>query len=77
MQKWANDCRLIVERDKRTIEQITHLIKWSGEHTFWHRVILSPASLRRNWDQMVTQVKRENAKVKPNLYRTIQLKNSR
>ena len=60
-QKWSNDFRLIVERDRRTIEQITHLIKWSGQHAFWHTVILSPASIRRNWDRMVSQVKQERA----------------
>ena len=45
LQKWSNDFRLIVERDGRTIEQITHLIKWSGQHAFWHTVILSPCLL--------------------------------
>lgn len=64
LQSWANDFRLIVEQDKRTVEQITHLMKWAGQHTFWHAVILSPASLRRNWDQMVAQLKQEHGAAK-------------
>ena len=51
--------KLIVERDQRTIEQINHLITWSQQHHFWQTVIVSPASLRRNWIQMVAQLKQE------------------
>ncbi|MFJ7935258.1 hypothetical protein [Sporosarcina sp. NPDC096371] len=29
LQKWANGMRLLVERDKRTVEQIPRLIAWS------------------------------------------------
>ncbi len=64
IQKWSNYFRLIVERDGRTIEQITHLMKWSGQHAFWHTVILSPVSIRRNWDRLVSQVKQERASAK-------------
>ena len=32
LQQWSDDMRLIVECDQRTIEQITHLITWSGQH---------------------------------------------
>lgn len=60
-QKWANDFRLIVERDDRTVEQITYLMKWAMGHSFWHSVILSPSSLRRHWDRLVAQMKQERA----------------
>ncbi len=52
-QEWANEFRMIVERDQRTLEQVKHLMNWSQAHAFWHPVVLSPASLRRNWDRMV------------------------
>ncbi|MFJ7933253.1 hypothetical protein [Sporosarcina sp. NPDC096371] len=64
LQKWSNDFRLIVERDKRTNEQITHVMNWSQQHAFWHTVVLSPASIRRNWDHMVSQIKQEHAAAK-------------
>lgn len=58
-QKWANDFRLLIERDERTVEQITDLMEWSAGHTFWHTVILSPSALRRHWERLVMQVKQE------------------
>ncbi len=61
LQQWSDEMRLIVERDKRTIEQISRLISWSGQHPFWHTVVLTPVSLRRNWDRMVLQLKQEHA----------------
>jgi len=64
LQNWANDFRLMVERDMRTVEQINYLMKWSGQHPFWHTVIHSPTSMRRNWDQMVSQVKQGRALAK-------------
>lgn len=64
LSKWSNDFRLMVEQDKRAVEQITPLINWSGQHTFWHTVILSPSSIRRNWDRMVSQQKQERTPVK-------------
>lgn len=62
IQKWSNDFRLMVEQDGRTIEQIRHLLKWSAQHAFWHTVNLSPASIRRNWDRMVFQLKQGSEK---------------
>ena len=69
IQKWSNDMRLIVECDNRTVEQIMDLIKWSGQHVFWHTVVLSPAAIRRNWDQMHSQMKQDNAKSKGEVLR--------
>ena len=66
--RWTNDMRLIVENDQRTIEQIHHLINWSQQHHFWQTVILSPAALRRNWDQMVAQVKQERERRNGQVY---------
>ncbi|WP_342512484.1 hypothetical protein MKY34_17985 [Sporosarcina sp. FSL K6-1522] len=64
LQKWANDFRLLVEQDQWTIEQITYVMTWSQQHAFWHTVVLSPASIRRNWTRMVAQVKQERTSAK-------------
>ena len=64
LQNWANDFRLMVERDMRTVEQINYLMKWSGQHPFWHTVIHSPTSMRRNWDQMVSRMQQGRALAK-------------
>ncbi|MFD2133311.1 Replication protein O [Pseudogracilibacillus auburnensis] len=68
LNKWANDIRLMRERDKRTEEQIEYLIDWTQTHEFWHANILSPAKLRKQFDTLVMQVKRdkgEKSKVTP------------
>ena len=54
---WANEFRLMRERDGRTVEQIRYLITWTAKHEFWGGVVLSPAKLRDKWDQLDKQVK--------------------
>lgn len=60
LEKWANDIRLMRERDERTEEQIEYLINWTQQHAFWHTNILSPGKLRKQFDKLVLQVKQEN-----------------
>src|SRR5690625_1058190 len=59
LEKWANDIRLMRERDERTEERIEYLINWTQQHTFWHTNILSPGKLRKQFDKLVLQVKQE------------------
>lgn len=56
---WANEIRLMVERDHRTLKQIDYLISWSQKDDFWSMNCLSPASLRKHFDQMVLQCKKQ------------------
>lgn len=60
LEKWAEHCRLMRERDERTPEQIRFLIKWSQSNDFWQANILSTAKLRQKFDQLVAQVKRSS-----------------
>tara|TARA_B100000700_G_scaffold189815_1_gene209208 strand:- start:59383 stop:60294 length:912 start_codon:yes stop_codon:yes gene_type:complete len=62
---WANEFRLMRERDGRTVEQIRYLIAWTAKHQFWSGVILSPAKLRAKWDQLTKQVKAEHQQRRP------------
>lgn len=59
LESWANEFRLIRVVDKRTIKQISYLIRWTQENTFWKTNILSPNKLRQKWDKLVLQVKSE------------------
>lgn len=59
LEKWANDIRLIRERDNRSEKQIEYLINWTQSHEFWNANILSPAKLRKQFDTLVAQVKRD------------------
>lgn len=61
--KWADEVRLIRERDNRTREEIMQLFHWANADPFWQTNILSPAKLREKWDVLTMQTKRkEHAK---------------
>ncbi len=47
---WANDIRLMVERDKRPLNTIKALYLWCHRDDFWRANILSPSKLREKWD---------------------------
>ncbi len=59
LESWANECRLIRERDNRKLEAIEYLIKWSQKNEFWWKNILSMATLRKQFDKLVAQCKSE------------------
>lgn len=60
-EKWANEVRLMREMDKRTIEQIVYLIKWTQADVFWRSNVLSVAKLRKQFDVLVLRVKEKHA----------------
>ena len=51
-QKWADSIRLMIERDKRTPQQIHNMIDWCQANDFWKQNILSTAKLRKQYDTM-------------------------
>ncbi len=57
---WANEIRLMRERDGRTHREICGLFQWANQDSFWKTNILSPAKLREKWDQLT--VKKNNSK---------------
>jgi len=62
IESWANDVRLIRERDGRTHEQIAALFAWANADGFWAANILSPAKLREKWTTLEAQRARGNRK---------------
>ncbi|PGT35645.1 hypothetical protein COC97_24530 [Bacillus anthracis] len=65
LEKWANDFRLMREKDNRTDEQIKYLINWTQKDDFWSTNILSPAKLRKQFDALIVKIKKEKAKTQP------------
>ncbi|MGU3443310.1 hypothetical protein ACLBXI_26030 [Bacillus cereus] len=63
-ESWANEMRLMRERDNRTEEQIQYVIKWSQRDPFWKTNILSPSKLRKQFDQLIVRIKEEKEKGK-------------
>lgn len=55
LDKWANTIRLTIEADKHSGKDVQEMIVWATQHNFWGGVVLSPSSLRKNWDKMSAQ----------------------
>lgn len=49
---WANDIRLMRERDGRTHKEIAQLFKWACNDSFWQGNVLCPSTLRDKWTQL-------------------------
>lgn len=65
LDKWANTIRLTIEADKRSGKDVQDMILWATQHNFWSGVVLSPTSLRRNWDKMAVQKNKKSNKSVP------------
>lgn len=55
-QKWADNVRLMIERDGRTPRQIYDVINWCQSDSFWRQNILSTAKLRKQFDNLVPKM---------------------
>ncbi|HDR7801336.1 TPA: phage replisome organizer N-terminal domain-containing protein [Bacillus tropicus] len=54
---WANEFRLMRERDNREPQEIKDVIDWCQADPFWLGNILSPKKLREKFDQLTIQMK--------------------
>lgn len=54
---WANEFRLMRERDNREPREIKDVIDWCQADPFWQGNILSPKKLREKFDQLTIQMK--------------------
>lgn len=57
---WANDIRLMREKDGRDHRDMCLLFKWASQDSFWCGNVLCPGKLREKWSQLV--IKRDKAK---------------
>jgi len=53
IQKWAKDMDKILRIDKRNIKTVERIIDWCQQDNFWHKNILSPATLLKHFDQLL------------------------
>lgn len=56
--KWADEIRLMRERDGRTDVEIRTLFEWANKDDFWCANIRCPVTLRRQWDQLTVKMNR-------------------
>jgi hypothetical protein len=52
VSNWADQARLMIERDSRTEAEIKDMIEWSQADDFWKKTILSMSNLRKHFDRM-------------------------
>lgn len=55
MTSWSNTVRLMRQIDNRSHQEICALYDWASKHHFWQANILSPESLRKQWDKLTMQ----------------------
>ncbi|PFZ67751.1 DNA replication protein DnaD [Bacillus wiedmannii] len=55
-ESWANEFRLLRERDNRELQDIKDVIDWCQADAFWKGNILSPKKLREKFDQLTIQM---------------------
>lgn len=51
-EAWLRECRLLREKDGKSIEDIEAVIRFSQDDKFWQSNILSMGKLREKWDQL-------------------------
>jgi hypothetical protein len=65
---WANEIRLMRERDGRTHREICELFQWANRDSFWATNILSPHKLREKWTTLSAKAGQQLARpAAPNL----------
>jgi hypothetical protein len=57
-ERWRNACRLLIEKDERTPEQIARAIDWCQNDEFWRANILSMPTLREKYRTLQQQAQR-------------------
>jgi len=65
-KSWQDAARRLIDRDGRTVEQITRAIDWCQTDEFWRSNVLSMPKLREKYDQLRLAAQRNgNGKAKP------------
>jgi len=68
IESWANEVRLIRERDGHSNNEIIDLFKWANNDSFWRSNILSPVKLRKQWDKLTIQMNNKSGTTKKQTY---------
>ncbi|MDQ0275739.1 hypothetical protein QO003_000042 [Arthrobacter silviterrae] len=65
---WHESARLLIDRDKYTVQQITWLIRWATADSFWKANILSLPKFRAQFEQLKIKSKSQYEAGKPETY---------
>ena len=61
IQSWAKDINSIFRIDNRPIDEAERIIRWCQSDNFWQNNILSPAKLRKQYDQLKMKMNKGGA----------------
>ena len=56
LSNWAKEIRLLIERDKRTKDEVLKVFDFANSHHFWQSNILSPKTLRKHFDKLLIEM---------------------
>lgn len=56
LDSWANTLRLMLEVDKRDPIKVGEVFTWANQDDFWSSNILSPVSLRKQFDKLIVKL---------------------
>ena len=59
-EKWAEHIEKLIGLDKRTTEEIAHVIQWSQQDDFWKANVLSTQKLRKAIRPALVKVEQAN-----------------
>lgn len=51
-KRWRDAARLMLDKDKRTVDQVKRAIEWCQRDEFWRSNVLSMPKLREKYDQL-------------------------
>lgn len=60
LPSWTLEMDRMIRLDHRDPQAIESIIRWSQQDPFWSSTVLSPASLRKNFDQLELKTKGHN-----------------
>jgi hypothetical protein len=56
--KWRTEARLLLDRDKRPVDEVMRLIEWCQRDQFWKSNVLSMPTFRKQYDKLRLQAER-------------------
>lgn len=76
--RWYDDARLLIERDERSVVDALAALRWvfeieqpRGDWPGWRANVHSPAALRRHFDKIAAQMRRDRQSAEPAGFSTL------
>lgn len=71
LKHWARQMQALLETDGRTPQRVEAVIRWCRSDPFWSVNVLTPASLRKQFDRLEMEMARQAGKGAESLHERI------